>query len=91
MKIITPIILAGAMLAFCGCSTDQPVFANEATQASEAQRSANTSDSTSNSEQQRDVYNQMNSGAAMQGGAVGGPSGSGAISRDASAGAGMSH
>jgi hypothetical protein len=57
MKTITPIILAGLALAFCGCtSADGPIFSSDATKATgvNAQRSVD--------EQARDINSYMSSG-----------------------------
>jgi len=59
MKIITPIVLAGAALAFCGCTTDSPIFANDATKT----QAANANPSVE--EQSRDMQNWQNSGQNM--------------------------
>jgi hypothetical protein len=59
MKNITPILLAGATLALCGCNSDTPIFSTPATKASAAQAGP------SKEEQARDIYNTQNSGASM--------------------------
>ena len=59
MKNITPIVLAGLLLALCGCSTDSPIFSNDATKAS------NSAGGTSNAEETRDIVNEQHSGASM--------------------------
>jgi hypothetical protein len=60
MKKITPILLAGIALAFCGCSTDEPIFSSDASKAK-----ASNSNPDANAEVSRDVYNNQNSGASM--------------------------
>ncbi len=59
MKSLAPLILAGALLALAGCTTDSPIFATDASKAK--QEGAGPS----NQEQARDVYNQQNSGAGL--------------------------
>jgi hypothetical protein len=60
MKIITPIVFAGAALAFCGCSSaDGPIFATPATKA------APTAAGQPAQEQARDIQDWQNSGQNM--------------------------
>lgn len=67
MKNITLIILAGCALACCGCTTDSPIFANDATKA-KAVDTVNPDGSpagASNAEVARSIVNVQNSGASM--------------------------
>ena len=61
MKKITPILLAGIALAFCGCSTDEPIFASDATKA----KASNQNSTDANAEVARDVVNEQHSSASM--------------------------
>ena len=60
MNSITPVVLAGVTLAFCGCTAaDGPVFATDAT------KSTGVHAGSSVEEQTRDMKNWQNSGQNM--------------------------
>ena len=60
MKITTLILTIGIGVALSGCSTDEPLFANDATKAK-----ASNSNPDGNSDVMRDVTNNQHSGASQ--------------------------
>jgi hypothetical protein len=72
MKTLMSVLLAGAALTLCGCATDSPIFANDATKAAKANGSTvapgsgvGSATGPSNAEVVRDLVNIQNSGASM--------------------------
>jgi hypothetical protein len=83
MKTKVIILLAGTLLALCGCTTDEPLFANDYTKEKTSESAAA---GPSNQEQSRDIFLQQNNGAGLgtnyNGGMSGGNGGSSGPSRD---------